>query len=519
MGKKGQCIAGSTWFKAVIALVISSVLVLLFCGIRSEKGFKQEDSKEAFISYLDEYIPALMADYDVPGLSIALVQGGETVWTNAYGYADVDAGVKMTADTYASVQSISKPVTAWGVMRLAEQGLIDLDAPAGLYLKGWEIPESDYTVSEVTIRRLLSHTAGMPLGNFNNMFSPREDMPSLKETLSDEAVLMQQPGLSFSYSNTGFNLLELLIEEVTGRDFAEYMREEILLPLGIKRATFIWNETLSPPVPFGYNLKGKAVPVYVYPEKGSGGLFADAEAVARFAIAGMPGFSEQRVLRGQSINEMYSAQAVGLGVYSLVFDSYGLGYYLETLPGGETAVSHGGQGAGWMTYFYAVPETGDGIVLLTNSQRSWPLMAYVLRDWADWNELEAVGMEAIITGQTALWAFMGLVWAAALLLLWRLVEGAAKGTRRFSPFAKERLARRLLMGVVSIALTLIVVWCISQDYMFISSVFPRASAWLAGTALVFAAVIMASAIYVKNENTGRPGRTSIKQTERNDNVK
>jgi uncharacterized membrane protein YdbT with pleckstrin-like domain len=128
-------------------------------------------------------------------------------------------------------------------------------------------------------------------------------------------------------------------------------------------------------------------------------------------------------------------------------------------------------------------------------------MAYVLRDWADWSGLAAVGMEAIITGQTALWAFMGLVWAAALLLLWRLVEGVVLGTRRFSPFAKKRWLRRLLMGAVSIALALIVVWCVSQDYMFISSVFPRSSAWLAGTALVLAAVMMASALFVKREDT------------------
>ena len=85
---------------------------------------------------------------------------------------------------------------------------------------------------------------------------------------------------------------------------------------------------------------------------------------------------DQEVLARQNINTLYTPMVGKIGVYDLVFDAYGLGYYLENLPNGEWAVSHGGQGGGVMTHFHSFPETGDGIVILTNSQRSWPFIAF-----------------------------------------------------------------------------------------------------------------------------------------------
>ena len=97
-------------------------------------------------------------------------------------------------------------------------------------------------------------------------------------------------------------MLELLVE-VTGRDFAEYMEEEVLLPLGMYESSFTWSEELQPEVPVGYDLKGKPISVYIYPEKGSGGLFASVDDIATFVSAGMPDYfhSEQEVLTKESI--------------------------------------------------------------------------------------------------------------------------------------------------------------------------------------------------------------------------
>lgn len=114
----------------------------------------------------------------------------------------------------------------------------------------------------------------MPLGPIGIIYSPEEDKPDLKEYLSREAILRQQPGQTFFYSNIGFDLLELLIEEVTGRSYAKYMENEVLIPLGIINSSFIWDKEWDPPVPNGYDLKGNSIPVYLYPDKTAGGLFS-----------------------------------------------------------------------------------------------------------------------------------------------------------------------------------------------------------------------------------------------------
>lgn len=289
-----------------------------------------------------------MKDYDIPGVNIALVKRGEIIWSKAYGYADLEEGRKMTTDTYCRVESISKPVTAWGVMKLVEQGKVELDKPVELYIKNWEFPESEFSEKNVTVRQLLSNNAGMPLGTIGVRYSPKEDIPSLEEYLSNDAILKQEPGLSFSYSNTGFNLLELLIEEVTGRDFAEYMAEEVLIPLGMYNSSFTWGEELDPAIPNGYDLNGNPIPVYIYPDKAAGGLFACVEDIATFITAGMTNFSRtgHEVLNAQSINKLYTPMVEIPGFYGLAFDSYGLGHFIESLSNGKKAVSHGGQGSG-----------------------------------------------------------------------------------------------------------------------------------------------------------------------------
>ena len=159
---------------------------------------------------------------------------------------------------------------------------------------------------------------------------------------------------------------------------------------------------------------------YIYPEKASGGLFATAGDIALFAVAEMKG---NPVLSTEHIELMYSPYSNKIGVYGMVFDGYGFGHYIETLPNGLRSVSHGGQGNGIMTHFQAVPETGDAIVILTNSQRSWPFIAYLLSAWAQWRAFPSVGMGRIIWGHYGLCAVIGMLLSASLLMvLWlRLV--------------------------------------------------------------------------------------------------
>jgi len=142
-----------------------------------------------------------------------------------------------------------------------------------------------------------------------------------------------------------------------------------------------------------------------------------------------------------------------------------------------------------MTHFHSVPETGDGIVILTNSQRSWPFIAYILRDWSKWNGFSSVGMEQIIRVKKALWALNGLIFSFVLWQLWRLGRGMISKRRRFAPLSGEFLLLRLVQSGLSIIVVAGLWWAKNQDYLFITTVFPIVSRWL-GLSIFFLAVVL-----------------------------
>lgn len=238
------------WLRLVIILIITLLLLISAAKIYPFREIEAEQSLDEYITHLNFFIPLLMQDYDIPGMNIALIKDGKLKWTRAYGYADLEMNEKMTIDTYCRVESISKSVTAWGVMKLVEQGKLDLNIPVEQYIRSWKFPESKFDEQKITASLLLSHTAGLPLGTIgaDAIYNPESDMPSLRDSLTKEDFLFQEADKSFYYSDTGYNLLELLVEEVSGQDFSGYMKEEVLLPLGMNHSSYSWSKEWNPPI-------------------------------------------------------------------------------------------------------------------------------------------------------------------------------------------------------------------------------------------------------------------------------
>lgn len=449
-------------------------------------------SEAEFSSHFNESISRLMDRYDIPGCSLAIVKDGELFWYGSFGYSERDKGIPLTSRDPFRVQSISKPVTAWGVMKLVEEGRLELDMPISNYLDISGFAVANNHLKSVTVNHLLTHTSGLPLGDVFTIYSPGSNMPSLQEKLKAEVVITADPGSTFSYSNTGYNLLELLIEEVTGRSFSEYMENEILIPLGMTQSTYDLSESMIPYVPTGYTSSGNPIPAYVYPEKASGGLLSTNRDLAKFMIASMDLVSrENYILDDDTVASMHFPKVSGLGIYSLVFDAYGLGHYVEELSNGRTAVSHGGQGTGIMTHMHFVPESGDGIIILTNSQRSWPFISYLLRDWAVWRGFDPLGMNRIIIGEQLLFGIAGLVWAVILFQSKKTI-----GLFKFTNTDHEDLNKTKCCFLILIATTILVVlsWCLDQKYLLIASLFPTATVQLGIALFVFSIVIITRAI-------------------------
>jgi len=491
------------WIRIIIIIITISLLLIFAAKIYPVWETKEDQSLDEFISRLNFQIPVLLDDYDIPGINIALIKGGNLVWAKAYGYADLEKNTEMTLDTYFRVESISKSVSAWGVMKLVEQGKLDLNRPIENYIKNWEFPDSKFNHQNITASLLLSHTAGLTLGTIgpDALYNPENNLPSLQESLTEEFSLFQKANESFYYSDTGYNLLELLIEEVSGENFSEYMEKEIMLPLKMDDSSYSWSKNWSPKLARAYDIEGNPVPLYTYSMKASGNLYSTVEDIAKFLIAGMNNsFNNREVLKSKNIEKMYYPIVKDIpGYYGIVFDSYGFGHYIEWLSNGEKAVSHGGQGTGWMSHFLSLPKTGDGIILLTNSQRSWPAFAYILRDWTDWSGLSAVGMEKIIIGQKILWGITALIIFISLWQLSSVIEGMLKCRRKFTP-GKEMPKFMIIFKLSAfIIIYSAVLYAINMDYQPLYSIFPIVSHWFFYSLLSLGIVFLIQVLFPNQE--------------------
>ena len=471
-------------------------LFLLFGLFQAEKVPNESKSLQHL---LEAQIPGWMESYEVPGVSIALIKDGTLQWVDAYGLANLSKKIPMTPQTICRVESISKSVTARAILKLAENGKIKLDDPVTKYLKSWEFPESEFDPRKVTIRRILSNSAGLPLGTLGLEYAPSEKKPSLRESLAREADIIFEPGSRFSYSNVGFNLLEILIEDVTDQKFAEYMRTEVLTAIGMENSDFEWSEDFITPVPDGHNLNGEPVPVYVYSEKAAGGLFSNVEDLGRFVASGMVGefFKEDNTLSEQGLRGLYSPAVETAGVYSLVSDYYGMGHFTEVLPNGQTAVFSGGQGNGWMTHFHLFPETGDGIVILTNSSRSWPLISQILSLWTDESNIETVGMELIAKARTGLWIIVALMFLLCFGKAFQIVKEAQKGLREFNLALSSFKLPQVISAFSFVILTALLLWIQTLEYLFLTSVFPVAATWFLNTLWIASVVLLMAVLLPK----------------------
>ncbi len=423
------------WMLAILSLC------LLMAGCNAPAAPPTGDL-ETFTGQLDDQMPKWLQQYQVPGAAVAVVRNGEVVWAKGYGLADKALNVPVTTDTVFQVASISKSVTAWGVMQLVEKGQLDLDAPVEQYLTRWHLPPSDYDANGVTIRRLLSHSAGISLHGYPGL-PPDQPLPSLEESLSGnnggagDVRIAMEPGAQFSYAGGGYTLLQLVIEEVTGESFSDYMQREILDPLGMSHSSFEWREDLRPATAIGYGASGQPLPNYLFTEKAAAGLYTTAPDLARFVAAEMTGPDNELAGRGildpATLTMMFTPVIHIGGIEGKIMGgAMGLGHFIETLPDGTKAVSHGGSNQGWQLEFVGLPERGEGIVVLTNSDLGSNLYVNVLGAWSRWLGTGALAINGFYQGISNIaLGLAGLLSLGLVFRIWGLIRKVRAGRRQW----------------------------------------------------------------------------------------
>jgi CubicO group peptidase (beta-lactamase class C family) len=331
----------------------------------------------------------LAAAYDLAerrnrgNLAFVLIEDGREAGSFA-----ISKGEPVGRESLFQTASLGKWLTAWGVMALAEKGEIDLDAPVSDYLTRWTLPESEFDESGVTVRRLLSHTAGLGDGLGYDGFASLQDVQTLEQSLtraadaspgkSGEVRLESEPGSAWRYSGGGYTLLQLVIEEVSGQPFARYMDEAVFAPLGMERTTFDHDRALALGVAQNFRPDGTSEPFRRYTALAASSLFTSADDLATFLAAHGPGASNA-VLSPETRSLIASPQASRLGA-----DIWGLGAMLYAPnEAGGFVIGHDGQNGPAINAAARIdPASGDGIVVLSTG--SDLLATTIAGEWVFW---------------------------------------------------------------------------------------------------------------------------------------
>lgn len=323
-----------------------------------------------------------MTETHVPAVSIAFFEDGRIRWAKAYGLADVAAGRPATPQTLFQAASISKPVTAAGALRLVQDGKLSLDDDVNARLKAWNVPSSAFTAErKVTLRGLLSHTAGLTVHGFPG-YPPGHALPTMAEILngappanSPAVVSDAKPGDRWSYSGGGYMVAELLMTEATGEAFPALMKRLVLDPAGMRRSAY--EQPLSAArggeAATGYFVSGQPLPGgrYAYPELAPAGLWTTPSDLARFAIALQNAHDGKS---GQLLN-----QATVKTMLTRQIGDFGLGLNLGPASG-PAIFEHGGSNQGFQSELRAF--TGgerQGVAIMTNGDGGTALIGEIVR--------------------------------------------------------------------------------------------------------------------------------------------
>ena len=334
-----------------------------------------------------------MQFYTTPGVSIAFVDHQRVEWARAYGVRDAKSREPVTTDTLFQAGSISKPVAATIALEMVQRGRLSLDKNINEHLVSWKVPENEFTQEEkVTLRRILSHSAGLTNHAAGN-YAAGAELPTLLQILDGAKPATTPPirvdyvpGSRWRYSGGGYGVAQQLIVDTGGKPFHTIAQEIVFDRLQMKHSTF------EQPLPqrfrqmaaVGHDRAGQVIPGnwIVFPEMAAAGLWSTPSDLARFGLelqrskAGEP----NRLLTPAMTEQMLARQ----------IDDWGLGFTVEG-AGRSARFGHGGDTEGFKCLMVMYQETGQGAVIMTNSDRGDRLADEILRSIASeygWSDFQ-----------------------------------------------------------------------------------------------------------------------------------
>ncbi len=344
------------------------VLVSLVVLFTLTSGFlRAQDSPTEIEEKVQPLIQKVMKSYELPGLAVGIVKNNEIVYAKGFGVKDLETKEPITEKSLFHMASVSKPFSATAIMQFVEQGKVGLDDPVVKYLSYFRLNDERY--KEITIRQMLSHISGMPDVRDYEWDKPVYDDGAAERyvrSLTDKE-LIAAPGEMFAYSNMAFEVLGDLIAKVSGMSFEDYVKTNILDPLGMKESTFL-KKNVSPELatsPHVMGLKIKVSEIYPYhrAHAPSSTLHSNVLEMGNWAMANMNKgvLRGKRILKPESYDVLWQPAKLNNGEATRV----GLSWFLRTYREIKT-VFHGGGDVGYRTYFIMMPEKSIAAVVLSN---------------------------------------------------------------------------------------------------------------------------------------------------------
>jgi len=323
-----------------------------------------------------------MAHYNVPGVSVAVINNYQVEWTRGYGVLEAGRSEPVTPGSLFQPASIAKLVVAVTALRYVERGALDLDDEVNQRLVSWRVAENEFTAAErVTLRRLLSHSAGVTVEGFRG-YALGEEVPGLRQILNGEWPANSPPvrvdivpGTQHRYSGGGYMIVQQLLEDLTGRSFPAIVQNSVLEPWGMTSSTFVspLPDSFRANAASGHRANGSTIPGrwHTYPEMGSGAsMWSTASDLAQFAIRVMKSYE------GQSDGVLSHSMAVQMLTPQI--DDRGLGPVVLNDGGDLFYFMHPGAHDGYASVLVAYPQRGQGVVILTNGDNGTGLWREIL---------------------------------------------------------------------------------------------------------------------------------------------
>jgi CubicO group peptidase (beta-lactamase class C family) len=310
----------------------------------------------------------LMQRDKLPSVAVAVAQHGKIIWEQGFGWADREQLQPATSDTMYSLASISKPFTATAVMELVRKGKLRLDAPANDYLGAAKLTGLAGDSSAADIRRILSHTSGLPL--HWQFFYANEDYrePPMDDTILRYGILVNPPGELFQYSNLGYGILGHIVSLVSGLSYEDSMQTLVFAPLGLTHTSSGIGPGLDRYAAARYDSKMHPLPFYTFDHLGASAIYSSPHDLIRFAMFHLKNHiaGQEQILNDETIDLMHQ----GITEMSPKGPFYALGFFGSLNDHGVKVFGHSGGMPGVSTVMRIYPEEDLAVVVLTNTAGS-----------------------------------------------------------------------------------------------------------------------------------------------------